>query len=431
MERKDHNRPYVENYQYLRLLAREFYLRGDRSKEALSEEGTIQKRNYDEYKRRILGLTGEEFIQKRRIDGKQTLQFGYNPYHDEGEFLFEIYKLKKINREYIGFYLCCLILLKEKKESTLEEILDMLPEALAYKDYSTYNRYIERMVEAGILRRLKKGREVFYSLGNNPLDELDPYELRALYRLVDFFRKIRPRQVEGCFLGETLKRYIEGKDMEVPKTVYQRFSHIHPSIEEELISIIENAISERKLIKVHYRKEKKIGRDLELFPVRQIFEGHYGRWYLLGLPEGSQALQVFRIDRIFSIEILQKEYREDAGLQRKSENFTKNLWNAAMAMDEIINVEIEFRKTMNGKNLGFVKDRVLREAPGGRIIKEDKNTWIYRIQIRNEIPLIPWIRGFGEYARVLPGKGHQLEKKMRESLGKAVAKYEPFSTGEE
>ena len=61
---------------------------------------------------------------------------------------------------------------------------------------------------------------------------------------------------------------------------------------------------------------------------------------------------------------------------------------------------------------------------GKRVAVIGKNRYEYRLSLRDPDEMIPWIRSFGERARVISSGRKQTERKLAEDWKKALEKYD-------
>ena len=71
--------------------------------------------------------------------------------------------------------------------------------------------------------------------------------------------------------------------------------------------------------------------------------------------------------------------------------------------------------------------RLYREKENGIITQTASDVYRYEIEVGDPKEMIPWIRSFGERAKVISSGNYKLEEQLKSNWKKAVEKYEAFS----
>ena len=248
----------------------------------------------------------------------------------------------------------------------------------------------------------------------------DVSESKADYKELE---EIIEREVDCKKLEEVIEREVNCKELE--KTIENKIycKKLEEVIEKkvdckELEETIERKIGCKELEEVVEKKEEI---EIKVIPIKIVHDSIYGRQYLVSYNELEEKVSVFRIDRIKRIRI---EDEAEAGVYQKAMQECerdKECWS-------ITEVKVEFLFDEDKEK--FIFQRIQREGHGGKIEKLADGRYLYTILVRDPIEMIPWIRSFGERAKVLSSGTFQIEKLIEQEFRKAAEKYRKFLCNE-
>ena len=141
--------------------------------------------------------------------------------------------------------------------------------------------------------------------------------------------------------------------------------------------------------------------------------------------EQNTNVSVFRVDRIQCVKIgdvVEEEVYQTALQMYDRDNAC---WSVSGMEYEPTEVKVEF--VFDEEKEKFILSRIQREGHGGTIEKLAEGRYLYTIFVRDPKEMIPWIRSFGERAKVRSSGNFEIEKLIKQELKKAVEKYEAFS----
>ena len=161
---------------------------------------------------------------------------------------------------------------------------------------------------------------------------------------------------------------------------------------------------------------------MEVLPVQVIHDSTYGRQYLYCFDNSSGQQRVIRIDKIVAVSSEKKFDAQDEHMIEGMKKFIHECWCTSGINETLKEIVIEFR--FDEEKESYILRRIEREGHGGTITKKQDGVYEYRILIRDPNEMIPWIRSFGERAKVLSSEGKDTIEKIANDWKKAVKNYE-------
>ena len=183
-------------------------------------------------------------------------------------------------------------------------------------------------------------------------------------------------------------------------------------MDNEILLEVLTAIKQNKWL--HIVKEDEV--EFETIPIEIIHDSTYGRQYLFCYNKQNGLLNMVRIDMVEASDIEQI---------KKRKNVIEGCWCTSGVDREMTKVSIEFY--FDEEKEAFILQRIQREGHQGRIQRLDQNIYSYEVEVRDPMEMIPWIRSFGERAKVIESGDFKIEERIHHDWKKAVSKYETFS----
>ena len=159
-----------------------------------------------------------------------------------------------------------------------------------------------------------------------------------------------------------------------------------------------------------------------VIPVEIIHDSIYGRQYLYCYDLDASSPRVIRMDRISHAFSIKKQTSDERVIAHSLTGFSSECWCTSGSETELSEIIIEF--CFDEEKEGYILRRISMEGHGGRLKKIGKNRYEYRLSLRDPDEMIPWIRSFGERARVISSGRKQTERKLAEDWKKALEKYD-------
>lgn len=417
----------IRDYENIRGILRDIYIYGCFSRDDFIEKG-ISGRKYDNEQRRINAYLPEHFIQKRRVNKKVLQYCKYSMLDSANNYLAETFRNKSFTALDILSHFFVMQLLNQNEMLTMAELLEQLPlnkEVEFTKDNLRVK--LEEMQQNGLIKSEKRGRNVFYSLAEDIWKEFSGEELLEIHALLEFMKNVHPWEMPYYFLQRRLELYLASdRGVSVDKCESFLFKHNH------LFNAIDNDILLEILCAIHGQRKVVVSTgsmdtlmEIEVIPLKVVHDSIYGRQYLLAYNEQKQGVSVFRIDRIEDIVIGEMAGEEVHAKAVQECDRDNDCWSISGVENEPTEVQVEF--IFDEEKERFILQRIQREGHGGKVEKLEEGRYLYCINVRDPKEMIPWIRSFGERAKVLSSGAFKIEKNISEDWKKAVEKYEALS----
>lgn len=417
----------IRDYENIRQLLRDIYIYGCFSRDDYIVKKGISGRKYDNEQRRINAYLPDNFISKRRV-GKKVIQYCHYDVGDKfGNYLVETYRNKSFTMLDIMSYFFVMQILSDEKERTLPEILDEIPSTNDEVEFTKDNLRVklEELVDNGFLKTRKEGRKTLYGISDDVWEKLSTEELTELNVYLDFLRNTSPVDVPYYFLQRKLKLYLcVDRSVEISDTDIFKFrqNHLFNSLDNDVILLSLQAICQRKVVLI----EMLDGRIIEeVLPVKVIHDSTYGRQYFVYINKNYQNVSLARIDAIKNIRFLCEMSEEELEIVSEKRTSYDDSWCTSRRKDGHQEIVIHFM--FNEEEETFILNRIKREGHGGTVTRLNANLYEYRKTINDPNEMIPWIRSFGERAKVISSGYAKTEEKITEDLERAVSKYESIS----
>lgn len=415
----------IRDYSDIRDILRDIYIYGCFSRDDYINKG-ISGRKYDNEQRRITSYLPDKFIKKKR-EGKRVLPYcSYNMTETPENFLAETYRNKSFTLLDIMSYFFVLTLLNEGQGMTLPELLEVIPEENAEIIYTKDNlrKKLDELIEKGLIASKKVGRRVLYKTVEDSLGYFETQELTDIYWLLEFVKNVNPIEMPYFFLQRKLRLYLyanRGIQVDDIHTFQYKHNHLFNVLDNEEVLVILRAIHAQRELNIQYSSRGSVFTS-RILPIRVIHECNHGRQYVLFYDLASETVKTRRIDRISSAEMMGKADDEIIGKAVKESELEESSWCTSGLYFDQDEVKIEFR--IDDESEQYVIERIKREGKNGTIESVAPGLYLYTIMVKDPLEMTPWIRSFGERAKVVYSKDGVLEKHLLEDYERAISKYE-------
>ncbi len=415
---------FIKHYNIIRDILRDCFLYGCFSRDGLESKRNVSSRKVSYEMRRIQQYVEDKYIRTDKDGRFKLLNLTYDYMRHSDNFLVSTYMTKSFTRtDLLTYFFILLYIQSQNRPCCLSEIEDGLAEGghLSFDRISskTIERKLSEMCKSfGILSCNVVKRTKYYSIAPDILKSLDNKELRELFTAVGLFKNIVFPVVAGYFCEQTLKDYmyfernINGIDNHY---FNYRHVHYHPAIEEQVLWEILKAIHTRHKVKIFYRLPK--GSDLlkqdpsnaceqqnskALIPYKIRYDVRHGRFYLVSFSKNESCV-ISRLDRIESVEILEETFkREDY-----DELYGKQMcysWSSVPLEGKSEPEKVKLEVIIDEETEGYIIEKILNESPNGVLDKIEDGRYHITIEVNDSGELIPWIRGYAGYVKVLESK---------------------------
>lgn len=402
---------FIKHYNIIRDILRDCFLYGCFSRDGLENKRNVSPRKVSYEMRRIQQYVEEKYIKFDKDGRYKLLSLSYDFMRHTDNFLVNTYLTKSFTRtDLLAYFLIMMYINSKGCSCSLSDIENGLNDKglISYDKISskTIERKLKEMCEeTGILSCNTVKRTKYYSISHDILESLDNDELNKLHSAVSLYKNIKFPVTAGYYTEQTLMDYLNYERRTKTKNINifnYRHVHFHPVIEEEVLWSILNAIHRKRKIQIIYHSPKnQDNRNSSkiLCPYKLRYDVRHGRFYLISFSNYGRCI-VSRLDRMESVEI-QNEFFERESLDEEYNKQMQCSWSS-VALDEGKAPEnIKLEVVIDEPTESYIIDRIINEAPNSSLEKIDNGLYHVRLQVNDSNEIIPWIRGYAGYMRVL------------------------------
>lgn len=370
----------IKRFEPIRDYMRQFYLYGFRSRTEYTDKSP---RSYDNERRRMESWLGDCMRFRQREGGKNVF-LSVDSRSIQGNPLYNAFKAKSFTDGDVTFHFYVLDILQPGVSCTAQELLDRICQYLScfddprMPDISTVRKKLKEYVSLGLLQQEKRGRELYYSRSAHTVDLSRWADAAAFYSEAD------PLGIVGSTLLDKLP---------VPPAHFQFKHHylLHAMDSQILLQLL-TAIGEHRYIKLqNVRLNRNSGMEHRVLPLKIFISTQNGRQYLLCHHCRFHTMQFFRIDRIYSVELLEEE-PDYAVYETYITKFRTHLWGTSDGGGYRID-HLEMTIHVGDKE-DFIPKRLEREKRNGTVTRLDDHTYLYTVDTYDAYELMPWLRTF-------------------------------------
>lgn len=416
----------IRDYENIRKILRDIYIFGCFSRDDFIERG-ISGRKYDNEQRRINAYLPEHFIQKRR-ENRKVLQYCSYKIEDNGDnYLADTFRNKSFTLLDIMAFFFVQQILSEEEGLTIAELLERLPDGNSEVVFTKDNIRIklEELQQRGYIVARKERRNIRYYLTEDIWRDFSDEELENILIYLDYKRNSSPIEMPYYFLYRKLKLYMFAeRGISLDTKIFQyKHNHQFNVLDNDILLCALQGIAQGVVLRAKVSVRENIVMS-DIIPVQVIHDSVSGRQYLIGIKEEERNLLVLRIDKIEELVPGRGLSEEEKQMVNAQTGFEQECWCASGAETAVTDIEIAF--SFHEETEKYIYNRIVAEGHNGTIDKVKDGEYIYRNQFRDLGEMIPWIRSFGERARVLSSGASEIEKVIAQDWDKAVKKYEAF-----
>lgn len=424
--------------QFLRMLA---LTSGAYNRQQFAERLGISVHTFDKTIRKlkdIVGTVTKQLPQEMSRQFAETLRFSY--YESADPLLLFLYRAKSLKESESMRLSLVLTALQDRPLTAmalLDELCAALPPELALPDEKTLRADLKYMEEVGVIRKEPGGRPYRYRLHNDWIEGLSAEELTDLYDFVDIMANTQVPSVQGYLLRDSLKRALKQRGAEdvTAEPFLYKYHYYSRILDEAHLYTLLAAIRARREVRFVYFSPKQgasyasrntnplferdaAGKPEKVLPLQVVYDHQYGRWYLLG-HNGRRGIGKYRMEGLTQIE--EGEPVAEALFVQKMallEADTRYSW----LIDTGTPVTVRARFFNPPHQANFVRERVLQQGQWGRIVEEERHSFIYEITVNGQTEIKPWLRSFGSSCEVL--EPASLRRELMEEWKELQAYYE-------
>lgn len=424
----------IGEYERIRHILRNLYIFGCFTKQDYVKKIFISPSKYDQDQRKISAYLPEDFITKKRQNKKTIMYCKYNMYSDRDNYMINTFRCRSFSDYDIRAYFYVFQYLNEK-DMGLSEFCNTVNN-IGYGNINDYQREtirkkFEKFEEAEYIIRYEDEKGPKYKLNQDILKNFTDKEIEDICIMLEFVKNTEILAVPFLFLQKKLELYLycnrNIKTIDEDFFLYKH-NHLFNALDNEiLLEILEN-IKKQNNIKltlvedvISTDKDKSIA--FKVIPIKIIYDIVYGRQYLLSFSIQDDIPIVSRVDRIKKIEVCEKIRQSELEKITKGLDAEKEAWcTSNVSQVTAVNVKIEFK--FDEKNENFILNRIKREAQNGKITKIQEGVYLYEVKVKDPGEMIPWIRSFGERAKVIESGDFKIEERIVSDWEELLKKYE-------
>lgn len=359
---------------------RDLYLYGFRTRRDFDRKSA---RTYDNERRRIEGWLAN-YIQFDHSAKGKSVCISLDSTSVESNPLFVAWKSKSYTDNDIVLHFLLLDLLGRGDALSAPELTERLSsEYGAVFDLQTVRGKLREYEREGILTSHKEGKALKYSLAALHFEALP--HLDRLTDAAAFFSQV----TVGGYIGSTILDRLEGYSSPF------RFKHsyIAHTLDDGITLHLLECIREGRICRIQgISKRNSHQFDLNCVPLRILDNVETGRRYVVVFNLRPHRLTSLRIDCIDSIEPLALCDRAED--QRRLVDSTANgRWAVSYSGSRRVE-QLCVKLFIDEEKEQFVLDRLRRESRGGEVLRIDKDTYLYTVEVYDSNEVMPWIKTF-------------------------------------
>lgn len=418
----------IRDYERIRHILRDFYIFGCFTKADYVNKRGVGKSKYDQEQKRINAYLPDDFIHKKKKN-KNVIQFcEYNMFKDRENYIANTFRCKTFTDLDIKSYFYILQLLNEEQPLGLSELSRRIND-IRYGEVNDYKKgsidtKLKELESAGYITSDGDASRPKYSLKEDILKDFTDEEIEDICIMLELVKNKEMLQVPFLFLQKKLELYLYyNREIEnVDKDLFlYKHSHLFNVLDNEIVIEILRGIEQKSYVEVTLITNRG-DKVFRVVPIKIIHDMIYGRQYLFGFSEFFDDFTVNRIDKIKKIEI--KEKVEDEKLSEILEKSVveEKLWctsNLSTKDDTLVKIEFKFDE----QEEYYILNRIKREGQNGKITKLEQGRYLFEIKVKDPQEMIPWIRSFGERAKVIESGHFEIEERIVSDWRELLDKY--------
>lgn len=395
----------IGEYDTIRNLLEHLYTYGMYSREEFSGIG-IGKNNYDKLLQILYQVFPQEDWSAHQESGRKILRFSHEPFENDIDRLAASFSLHTVSDSLLTHM--ALLLSKFSRETCLRagevnrayEEWQPIPEDGRDRS-ATLRRQRKNLCAFGYLTDGTAGKGSF---ALRTLPAWGEEELKRLYCYADFCAGASALRMAPILLRNTVERALKSRGIDVPEQAFLFRGNVCRNIfDEEMVYTLLDACAGACRVELELDGAKEV-----VEPAYLRFDVRSGRWYLFALSENGPTIR--RLSRIQKVRLLHDATFEPAAVRESvAKRFEHCNISSGQHQEEPVCVEVE----LHFEKAPWQRRQFQREMLLGRIIQRD-GVEIYQALVHDPVELVPFLRGFGGYIRILPGE-HDLAERCEKS----------------
>ena len=336
-----------------------------------------------------------------------------------------VYGLYSIRPSEISILIYCLSLASSEKGTTVSEVVrayelnhgedgsggtaqNEIDRHISDRTSSVSRRFSQLQMDGYILP-LGKSNKRFSDRYH--LSSLSDRELLQLYSLAKFFGGAGFPRVSASFLADALLRMLRFRGLEEPpETFLFRGGAAGNTLDEQIVTQLIQYCRGGQNVRVTMKNDTAF----EISPVFLRPDTRFGRWYLLCLRDRQPLM--LRLSRIASVQKLNSGFDRQEAETHIRKAFGRSHVSGRLAEEPVrVEAQLFFDEPQ-------IRRQFEREILFGQIEQRDGGEF-YCAEVNDALELLPLLRAYGPWLRVLPGEGHDLPQRLRGEYERMLAHY--------
>ena len=375
----------VKNLDNIRMVMRDFYVYGFKSKADFSDRSA---RSHDNDRRRIGSWLADYMCFRQNAKGKRRFiavdsrKIKHNPFY-------KAWKAKTFTSKDIMLHFYLLDMLQDGISMSLNELVERLDQDYLSHfadagtiDASTVRKKLTEYVQLGLIVAAKQGRELFYSRSK------DAVNLKRWHEAVSFFAESTPVGAVGSFL--------EDKYSEEVNIFSYKHHYLLQALESDVLVDLLDAMQKKQTVRLASCTDGGKRICMRVLPLKIYVSTQSGRRYVMGWFFKANRIIFCRLDNLEQV-LEPKDLPDYDKYLAKAEAMEQHLWGVSMnriGEDGEIKLEHVELVVRLGEDEPYILQCLEREKRCGEVTKLSEGRYLFTADVRDAGELLPWLRTF-------------------------------------
>ncbi|MGM9528490.1 MAG: WYL domain-containing protein [Phascolarctobacterium sp.] len=404
----------VKNLDNIRMVMRDFYVYGFKSKADFSDRSA---RSHDNDRRRIESWLADYMCFRQNAKGKRRFiavdsrKIKHNPFY-------KAWKAKTFTSKDIMLHFYLLDMLQDGISMSLNELVERLDQDyLSYFadagtiDASTVRKKLAEYVQLGLIVTAKQGRELFYSRSK------DAVNLERWHEAVSFFAESTPVGIVGSFL--------EDKYSEEVNLFSYKHHYLLQALESDVLVDLLDAMQKKQTVRLASCTDGGKRICMRVLPLKIYVSTQSGRRYVMGWFFKANRIIFCRLDNLEQV-LEPKDLPDYDKFLAKAEAMEQHLWGVSMnriGEDGEIKLEHVELVVHASEDEPYILQCLEREKRCGEVTKLSEGRYQFTADVRDAGELLPWLRTFIGRIASFSCSNKQIEERFWRDMEAVYAMY--------
>lgn len=404
----------VKNFDNIRMVMRDFYVYGFKSKADFSDRSA---RSHDNDRRRIESWLADYMCFRQNAKGKRRFiavdsrKIKHNP-------LYKAWKAKTFTAKDIMLHFYLLDMLQDGISISLNELVERLDQDYLSNfadagtiDASTVRKKLAEYVKLGLFVAEKRGRELFYSRCK------DEVNLDSWHEAISFFAESTPVGAVGSFLEDKFSNEVN------------LFSYKHhyllQALESEVLVDLLDAMQKKQTVRLASCTDGGKRINMRILPLKIYVSTQSGRRYVMGWFFKAKRIVFCRLDNLEQV-LEPKDLPDYDKFLAQAEEMEQHLWGVSVNIpleggkNNLDHVELIVRA---GEDETYILQCLEREKRCGKVTKIDEGRYQFTADVRDAGEMLPWLRTFIGRIESFTCSNKKIEERFWQDLEAVYAMY--------